>query len=465
MRIPPFGGRIMKDEEKSGIERGAEVADRPGYTGHSAAEAAAADAVLEQVLPESYRSCLDAIPDLIALKGEGLEYLFVNRAFCDVLDKEQDEILGRRAIDIFPGDVARKLETMDLLVLASVDKSVEEVIIDGRIYEIRKFPVSLRDRGLVVVSGRDITERRESEETLLTEKIRFQIISDNAPLAMALFDGQGSVKYVNVKFRDIFGYEVDGIRDGARWFRRVFPEREYETEVLSVIRRPDDVEGWKGRERHILTAICRNGARRIISFEAVQLASRDVVVSCDDMGEGMAEEGRAVFEADHDALTSLPNRSSLERAVRNIVDRAREGKKRKSRSVLLLLAIQDFPGLLRSYGTGGGDEILITFAKLLTSILRTGDAAYRSDGDQFAVVFEGISLTEARLAAERIQKTMRGFTFLPGSGNVLLDVAVALVQVDGKEGVDQILVIGEKMMGKAKTSGRHRILVHEPAGG
>jgi len=273
------------------------------------------------------------------------------------------------------------------------------------------------------------------------------------------------VKYINAKFRDVFGYDVDGISDGARWFRKAFPERQYETEVLSVIRRPDDVEGWKGRERHILTAICRNGARRIISFEAVQLATGDVVVSCDDMGENMAEKSRAVFEADHDALTSLPNRSSLERAVRNVVDHAREGKKRKSLSALLLLAIHDFPGLQGSYGSRGGDEIVITFAKLLTSILRTGDAAYRSDGDQFAVVFEGISPTEAKLAAERIRKTMRGFTFLPGSGDVLLDVAVVLVQVDGKEDADHVLAVGEKMMGEAKTSGRNRILIHEPAGG
>ena len=83
----------------------------------------------------------------MALKGEELEYLFVNKAFCEITGRRQRDILGTRARDIFPKDVARKLETMDLLVLASLKESVEEVTIDGRIYEMRKFPVNLQRSG------------------------------------------------------------------------------------------------------------------------------------------------------------------------------------------------------------------------------------------------------------------------------------------------------------------------------
>jgi diguanylate cyclase (GGDEF)-like protein/PAS domain S-box-containing protein len=458
-----FGGAKMKADERTGIRRGTKVAGRPEQGGPSM-RATTADDALEEVLPESYRSCLDAIPDLMALKGEELEYLFVNKAYCELLNRRQDELLGRRALDVFPRDIARQLETMDLLVLASLDKSVEEVRIGDRIFEIRKFPVSLHDRGLVVVSGRDITERKESEAALLTEKIRFQIISDNAPLGMLLLDGQGTVKYVNTKFRDIFGYDLDDLPDGTTWFRRVFPDREFEVEVLSVLSRPGEVSGWREKERHVLTAICRDGTQRIVSIEAVQLASGDVVVSCDDVAGHMTDKNGAAFKADYDTLTGLPNKSSLHRAAKNVVDHAREGKKRRSVSAILFVAIHDFPKLRGAYDAASVDEILGTFATLLNNILRAGDTAYRSGGDQFGVVFKGISLAEARLAAERIYNALTTYTFLSGRGDVRLDLAICLVQVDGTEDEGQILAIGEKMIKTALATGQDQIVVHKPAG-
>jgi diguanylate cyclase (GGDEF)-like protein/PAS domain S-box-containing protein len=415
-----------------------------------------------QILPENYRSCLDAIPDLMALKGEELEYLFVNKAFCRIAGRSQGEILKKREIDIFPKDIARRLETMDLLVLASLKESVEEVTIDGRIYEVRKFPVNLQDRGLVVMSGRDITERRESETALLTEKIRFQIISDNVPVAMILLDEQGTVKYLNTTFGEIFAYDMDDVPDGATWFKRAFPDEEYESFVASVISRPDEVSGWKGRTRNTLTAIRRDGTRRLISLEARQLVSGDVVVSCDELSEQLKNESTAIRDADYDSITGLPNRPSLERAVKIVVARANERRKRRALSAILFLTIHDFDGLKKTYGTDSGDEILTTFARLLRSILREGDIAYRSGEDRFAVVFKGISMAEAMLAAERIHQALRNFTFLTGSRSLLLTIVVALVPVEGAQDASAILAAGEGMAEEAKIPNLNRILVYEP---
>ena len=289
---------------------------------------------------------------------------------------------------------------MDLLVLASLKESMEEVTIDDRIYEMRKFPVNLHDRGLIVVSGRDITERKESETALLSEKIRFQIISDNAPVGMILFQEQGTVKYVNARFREIFGYDEDDAPDGATWFKRAFPGEEFETTIASVICHPDEVPGWKGRGVNTAVAIRRDGTRRLVSLEATQLISGDIIVSCDDMSERLRDESKAIAEADYDMLTGLPNRTSLERAARIAVARAGEKSKRRALSALLTLTIDDFGGLKKTCGASSADEAVTTFARLLKSILREGDIAYRWGEDSFAVMFKGISVAEARLAAE-----------------------------------------------------------------
>ncbi len=397
-----------------------------------------------RMLPDAYRSCLDAFSDLMAVKGSELEYIFVNKAYCDFLGKRQEEILGRRAMDLFPQDAARKLETMDLLVLASLRPSAEEVKINDRIYEIRKFPVSLQGKGLVVVSGRDITERRNAELELLTEKIRFQIMSDNAAVAMALLEKGGRIKYVNVKFKEFFGYEGEEILDGATWFKRVFPDREYEKDLRAVLSRANEVEGWNERERYVLTAVRRDGTRRIVGLEAVQLPAGDVVVSCDNVAGGATPAGRAAFRSDYDVLTGLPNRASLERAVKNAVDHAREGKRRRGLSALLLLAVQGFDDLKRDYGEQSRNEIVTTLANVLRSLLRAGDIAYRSSEERFAVIFKGVSLVEAKQAAGRLLDALTTFTFLPGNGDIRLDVATAIVQVNGRDDTVEVLSLAER---------------------
>jgi diguanylate cyclase (GGDEF)-like protein/PAS domain S-box-containing protein len=454
----------MKDDSRSGTRMGpGEPMDRAKEACETTSGSEMNVGLPDQILPESYRSCLDAIPDLMALKGEELEYLFVNKAFCETTAKRQDEVIGKRATEIFEKNIARKLETMDLLVLASLEGSTEEVVLDSRIYEVRKFPVNLHDRGLVVATMRDITERKESEANLLTEKIRFQIISDNAPLAMILLDAQGTVKYLNARFREVFGFEQDDVPEGETWFRKSFPGTEYEVLVATVISRPDEVAGWKGRERHVMTCVRRDGTRRMVSFEAVQLVSGDVVISCDDLSERRADESALLIEADFDTLTGLPGRSSLGRATGLVLDRAREGKKRRALSALLFLGIHGFDQMKRTYGTGPCGEILVTFSRLLTSILRAGDVAYRSGEDQFAVVFKGISLAEAKLAAERIRQSLTAFTFLAGSGDLRLGIAVALVQVDGVQEAADLLKTGETMIEEAKAPDLSRILVYDAA--
>jgi diguanylate cyclase (GGDEF)-like protein/PAS domain S-box-containing protein len=415
----------------------------------------------DQVQPEDYRSCLDAIPDLICLKGEELEYLFANRAFCTLLGKKQDQVLGRRSIDIFPKDTARKMETMDLLVLATSKKTEEEISINDRIYEIRKFPVNLQDKGLIVINGRDITERKEAEHTLLSEKIRFQILSDNAPTGMMLLDSEGSVKYLNTRFKDIFGYDTDDIADGDMWFRRSFPDRDFESDTSSILTRADEVRGWKNKEQLTLTAICRNGTQKIISMEAVQLISGDIVISCDDKLDRVKDDDNALYKVDFDSLTGLPNRLSMVRAIRIAVDHAAQALKRRSVAAALFIDIEDFEELSEKHGCLMTNEIIKSLGKQLKDVLRAGDNGYRCNTGQFGVIFKGISMAEAHLAAERILKALKTIVFGIGEERVYINLALILIQIDGKKEPLELFSSALKTLEKVKALGHNQIAVVE----
>jgi diguanylate cyclase (GGDEF)-like protein/PAS domain S-box-containing protein len=418
---------------------------------------------INDVLPENYRSCLDAIPDLMCLKGGDLEYVFVNKAFCELLDVKPTDVLGKRSTHMFPKEVGRKLETMDLLVLATSKSVEEEVKIGDRLFEMRKFPVSFQDAGLVMVSGRDITERKQAEQALLTDKIRFQILSDNAPLGMLLLDGNGSVKYANTRFRDLFGYDPEDIPDGSTWFRRVFPGREFENDLAAILTRADEVKGWSGKERQTLTATRRDGTQEMVSLEAVRLTSGDIVVSCDDVAERAIIENKVVSRVDYDLLTGLPNRLSMERATRIAVDHAKEAKKRRGFGALLFIEVEEFEVLSEKQGRFTADQVISSLGKMLKGILRSGDNAYRLAGGQFGVVFKGIAMAEARLAAERIQKIMNSLGFQVGREKIRLTTAVTLLQIDGKEEPTELFQLGSKMLTEARKLGLNQIIVRESA--
>jgi len=80
----------------------------------------------------------------------------------------------------------------------------------------------------------DITERKKMEEALRTEKERFQTLTENAPFGMVMIDKDGTFKYINSKFKELFGYDLKDVPNGRTWFKKAYPVRSYRHRVFST---------------------------------------------------------------------------------------------------------------------------------------------------------------------------------------------------------------------------------------
>lgn len=118
------------------------------------------------------QTILDAIPDFISLQNAQGRYVSVNKAFCDMLDRSQNQIVGRFNKDLFPATIAKCYDEEDRSVLLSGTPLVKE----NRIKDARgkkwlhvvKVPVqgkNLKSIGLVC-SGRDISVFKEVQDQL-----------------------------------------------------------------------------------------------------------------------------------------------------------------------------------------------------------------------------------------------------------------------------------------------------------
>jgi len=126
-------------------------------------------------------------------------------------------------------------------------------------------------------------ERKRAEEALRAEKQRFQTLSESAPFGIVVIDKAGTFKYINPKFREIFGYDLNDAPDGKTWFRKAFPDPTYRHYAISVW--INELGSSKPGEKisETFTVACKDGTEKIVNFIPVKLETGEYFMSCEDI--------------------------------------------------------------------------------------------------------------------------------------------------------------------------------------
>ena len=137
----------------------------------------------------------------------------------------------------------------------------------------------------------------EQQEEVSKYTRQLQTLSENAPFGMVMIDKDGTFKYINPKFRELFGYDLDDIPNGKTWFRKAYPDPTYRHHVISSW--TDDLAAFKPGDKspRTFTVTCKNGTEKIINFMPVQLDTGENLVACEDITEfKRAGEEKAVLQ-------------------------------------------------------------------------------------------------------------------------------------------------------------------------
>ena len=121
--------------------------------------------------------------------------------------------------------------------------------------------------------------------------------------------------------------------------------------------------------------------------------------------EHVLVQQRLTHQANHDALTDLPNRAVfLDRLAHALT-----GSERTDRSVLVLfLDIDRFKVVNDSLGHRAGDALLCAVAERLRSAVRPGDTVARFGGDEFTILCEDIAGEgHALQVVQRVQAVLK----------------------------------------------------------
>jgi len=289
------------------------------YKGQPAVQAAFLDITerkrAEEALRESeerYRTILEDIEDGYYEVDLAGNFTFFNDSLCRMLDYPRDEMIGmgnqqytdeENSKNLFQAfnEVYRKgvpVKGFDWEVIRKDGtKGFGEVSV-SLIKDSKGQPIGFR--GI----ARDITKRKQAEEALRTEKQRFQALTENSPFGMVMIDQDGTFKYINPKFRELFGYDLTDIPDGKTWFRKAYPNSTYRRNVIEAW--INDLKSSKPGEKRsqIFTVTCKDGTEKTINFIPVQLVTGENLMACEDITERkQAEEALSESEERFRAMT------------------------------------------------------------------------------------------------------------------------------------------------------------------
>lgn len=392
--------------------------------------------------------------DSILIVDKSGKICFANPAATKLFDRKLEELLGSEL-----GVPVVREETTEIQLLSKEKLGIGEM---------RVAPALWQGKSVYVVSVRDITDRRQTEDALRESEERFRQLAENIQDVFWLFSPETEQwLYVSPAYESIWGESRDRLYTHVRsWMERIHPQERQLVENWvdrKWCREPSSLEyrllGENGEIRWIW--------HRTFPVKNAQGEVYRVVGIAEDISERKFAQQQLLHDALHDALTGLPNRNLfMER-----VERALKRSERHAEYLfaVLFLDLDRFKIVNDSLGHLVGDKLLVSIARSLEKILRSSDTVARLGGDEFTILLEDIeSYQDAVQIAERIRQALCAPYQVEGH-EVFSTASIGIaLSSNGYTRPEQLLRDADLAMYRAKELGKSRYTIfdramHEPA--
>jgi len=166
------------------------------------------------------------------------------------------------------------------------------------------------------------------------------------------------------------------------------------------------------------------------------------------------------YQASHDALTDLLNRTEFERLLQEALISA---KHEKRQHVLCYLDLDQFKIVNDTCGHVAGDELLRQVTRLLRSKIRDTDTLARLGGDEFGILLRYCDPQYAPTVAESLCKAVKDFRFLWEEHSFETGVSIGLITINqDSHTVADVLSAADVACYAAKDKGRNQIHISQP---
>jgi PAS domain S-box-containing protein len=218
----------------------------------------------------TYRQIFNAVNEgILVLDLDSGEIVDANATFCNVFGRTPEEILGLSVGDISSGEAPYIQESALRLIhnAAGGEQQRFEWLAKGRDGRLLWIDVSLKRATIagqqrVLAIGRDITERKRSEEALRESEAKFRALAETAAASIFIYRGTRPL-YINAAMEKLTGYTREEILARELW-QFVHPDSQSLVRERSRARQ----QGEQPSSRYEFKIVTNSGEERWVDFTA-----------------------------------------------------------------------------------------------------------------------------------------------------------------------------------------------------
>ena len=313
----------------------------------------------------------------------------------------------------------------------------------------------------VVGSISDIHLQKQSQAQLANEKDKVVATLRSIVDAVLTTNERGEVQYINeaaARFLNCTEQQARGKHiDKILYLYQEETDLRITNPVLSCLSGKDE-----SNQKVHADVVTKTGAKYTVQVIATPLISQTgkiygAVLVMNDVTNLRTLARRLRYQASHDSLTRLINRSEFERKVRKAI---LDAKTMKQISSLIYIDLDRFKMINDLYGHAAGDELLIQFSNLVKSSLRDSDILARIGGDEFALLLPGCNLTRAEEKAHEILKTIQDYKFIWEQKSFNIEASIGVSEINSRcFDISYVLSSVDSACYLAKESGRNCVRI------
>ncbi|HEY5683623.1 MAG TPA: EAL domain-containing protein [Sulfuricaulis sp.] len=307
----------------------------------------------------------------------------------------------------------------------------------------------------VIGTVRDITERKQAEEALWENEIRYRTLFEAAKDAIFLMkDGlfmdcnQHTLEMFGCQRHEIIGrslidfsppYQLDGRPSKEKSLQKINAALGGEPQFFEWVH--IHLDGTSFHAEVSLNAITLNNERYLHAIVR-------------DISERMQAQEKLQYLAHHDSLTGLPNRAMFLERLDHALTRARWTSRPLA---VLFLDLDRFKNINDTLGHDIGDNALRIAAQRLLDSVREGDTVARLGGDEFTVLLEDLASTDdvPVVAQKIIESVSQPFEVESREFVMTTSIGISLYPSDGDDSLN-LLRNADTAMYRAKEQGRNK---------
>jgi diguanylate cyclase (GGDEF)-like protein/PAS domain S-box-containing protein len=308
----------------------------------------------------------------------------------------------------------------------------------------------------------DTTDRRLTAAELFAEKERAQVTLASIADGVITTDTDGWVEYLNPVAEALTGWTVAPARGlPLRAILRTVDETTREVT-------PNPIERVLREERTIevsapMLLVRNDGSEVPIVQSAAPIRARTgkiigVVLVMHDVSRERQYAARLSYQASHDALTGLINRTEFEQRLSLALKSAAQLSRNHA---VMYLDLDQFKVINDTCGHAAGDQLIRQVSAVLLKRLREGDTLARLGGDEFGVLLENCPPEPALRIADQLRQTVADFHFTWETRSFGIGVSIGLVNVkDGPFTLTDVMSAADAACYMAKDKGRNRVQLY-----